>query len=97
MLFTQGTTRNAARFTDTLNKLARHVCIQARSQSTIVTKAMIELVAPSWTELAKPIRMYCLPVTKGEPISTPRAQTTERFADGTMDRNIEVDDDINWK
>ena len=58
---------------------------------------MIELVVPSWTEPAKPIRMYYLPVTQGDAVSTPRAQTLERFADGTMDRNIEVDDDIDWK
>ena len=58
---------------------------------------MIELVAPSWTEPVKPIRMYYLPVTQGDAVSTPRAQTTKRFADGTMDRNIEVDDNIDWK
>ena len=29
LLFTWGTTRDAAKFTDTLNKLARHVGIQA--------------------------------------------------------------------
>ena len=43
---------------------------------------MIELVAPPWTESAKP---------------TPRADTNKRFADGTIDRNLKVDDDINWK
>ena len=31
VLFTRGTTRDAAKFTDTLNKLARHVGIQAWS------------------------------------------------------------------
>ena len=47
VLFTRGTTRDAARFTDTLNKLARYVGVQAWSQSTVTAKAMIELVAPS--------------------------------------------------
>ena len=97
VLFTRGTTRDAVRFTDTLNKLARHVGIQAWSQSTVTAKAIIEMVAPSWTEPAKPIRMYNLPVTQGDPVSTPRAQTTESFADGTMDRNIKVADNIDWK
>ena len=47
VLFTRGTTRDAARFNDTLNTLARYVGVQAWSQSTVTAKAMIELVAPS--------------------------------------------------
>ena len=57
VLFTRGTTRDAAKCTDTLNKLARHNGIQAWSQSTVAAKVMIELVAPSWNEPAKPVRM----------------------------------------
>ena len=97
MLFTRGTTRDAARFNDTLNTLARHVGVQAWSQSTVTAKAMIELVAPSWTEPVKPIRMYYLPVTQGGYVTIPRAQTIENFAGNTMDRNIKVDDNIDWK
>ena len=94
VLFTRGTTRDAARFTDTLNKLARHVEIQAWSQSAVTAKAMIDLVAPSWTEPTKPTRMYYVTVTEENPVTIPRAQTIERFAGDTMDRNIAVDDNI---
>ena len=82
---------------DTLNKLVRHMGIQAWSQSTVTAKAMIELVAPSWTEPAKPIRMYYVAVTEENPVTIPRSQTIERFTGDTMDRNIAVDDDIYWK
>ena len=88
MLFTRGTTRDAAKFTDTLNKLARHVGIQAWSQSTVTAKAMIELVSPAWSEPAKPVRMYYLAVKQGDPVPIPRVQTTERFEFGTMDKNM---------
>ena len=58
LLFTRGTTRDAARFIETLNTLAMHVGVEAWSQSTVTAKAMIELVAPSWTQPSKPARMY---------------------------------------
>ena len=88
VLFTRGTTRDAARFTDTLNKLAMHLGIQAWSQSTVTSKALIKLVAPSWTEPTKPTRMYYVAVTEENPVTIPRAQTAKRFAGDTMDRNI---------
>ena len=97
MLFIQGTMRYAARFTETLNKLARNVGIQAWSQSTVSANGMIELVAPSWTEPVKPTRMYYLPVTQGDPVTIPRAHMIERFTANTKNRNIEVDGDIDWK
>ena len=50
VLFTRGTTRDAARFIDTLNTLARYVGVQVWSQSTVTVKAMIKLVAPSFTQ-----------------------------------------------
>ena len=37
VLFTGGTTRDAARFIDTLNTLARHVRVQAWAQSTVTS------------------------------------------------------------
>ena len=58
VLFTRGTTRDAARFTDILNKLTRYLGVQSWSQLTVTAKAMVELVAPSWTKPANPIRMY---------------------------------------
>ena len=97
VLFTRSTTRDISKFTDTLNKLARHVGIQAWSQLTVVAKAMIKLVAPAWTEPSKPVRMYYLAVNQGDAVPIPKLQTTERFEVGTMTKNIEVADDIDWK
>ena len=97
MLFTRGTTRDAARFTDTLNKLARYVGVQAWSQSNVTAKVMVELVAPSWNEPAKPIRMYYATPTAENPITTPMTQTPMRFVDNTVTRNVAVEDHIDWK
>ena len=69
VLFTRGTTRDAATFIDTLNTLARHVGMQAWSQSTVTAKAMIELVAPSYTQPLKPVRFYYVTPAVDAPFS----------------------------
>ena len=97
MLFTRGTTRDAARFNNTLNTLARHVGVQAWSQSTVTAKAMIELVAPSWTQPTKPVRMNYVTPTIAVPVTDPMTQTVRRFIAGTVTRYVAVDDDIDWK
>ena len=97
VLFTRGTTRDAARFIDTLNTLARHVGVQSWSQSTVTAKAMIKLVALPWTQPTKPVRMYYVTPTSAVPVTDPMTQTVRRFAAGTVTRNCAVDDDINWK
>ena len=97
MVFTRGTTREAARFIDTLNPLARYVGVQVWSQSTVTAKAMIDLVAPSWIQPTKPVRMYYATPTAADPITDPMTQTPMRFIAGTVTRNVSVDDDIDWK
>ena len=97
MLFTRGTTRDAARFNDTLNTLAKYVRVQVWSQSTVTAKAMIELVAPSWTQPMKPVRMYYVTPTELVPETVPMTKTVRRFVTGTVIKNVAVDDDINWK
>ena len=90
-------TRDAARFTDTLNKLARYVGVQAWAQTTVTAKAMVELVAPFWTQPLKPVRMYYVTPTAANPITTLMTQTPMRFVENTVTRNVAVDDDIDWK
>ena len=97
MLFTRGTTRDAVRFIDTLNTLARHVGVQAWSQSTVTAKAMIELVAPSFTQPLKPVRMYYVTLTELVPATVPTTKTVRRFVTGTVTENVAVDDDIDWQ
>ena len=97
MLFTRGTTRDAARFIDTLNTLARYVGVQVWSQSVVTAKAMIELVAPSFTQPLKPVRMHCVTPTTLVPATDPMTKTVRRFVTGTTTKNVAVDDDIDWK
>ena len=97
VLFTRGTTRNAAKYINTLNTLARHVGVQAWSQSTVTAKAMIELVAPSWTQPSNPVRMYYVTPTTLVPATDPMTQTVRRSVTGTVIKNVVVDDDIDWK
>ena len=97
VLFTRGTTRDAARFIDTLNTLARYVGVQVWSQSTVTAKAMIELVAPSWTQPSKPVRMYYVTPTELVPATVPMTKTVRWFVTGTVTKNVAIDDDIDWK
>ena len=96
MLFTRGTTRDAAKFIDTLNTLARHVGVQAWSQSTVTAKAMIDLVAPSYTQPLKPVRLYYVTPALDAPASDRLVKTTDRFVPGTTTKYVAVDDDIDW-
>ena len=97
MTFTRGTTRDAARFIDTLNTLSRYVVVQVWSQSTVTAKAMIEMVAPSFTQPLKPVRMYYVTPTELAPATDPMTKTVRRFVTGTVIKNVAVDDDIDWK
>ena len=71
--------------------------VQAWSQSTVTAKAMIELVAPSFTQPLKPVRMYYVTPTKLTPATVPMTKTVRRFVTGTVTKNVAVDDDIDWK
>ena len=86
--------RDAARFTDTLNKLARHVGVQAWSQSAVTAKAMIELVAPSYTQPLKPVRLYYVTPAFDAPASDRLVMTPYRFVPGTTTKYVAVDGDI---
>ena len=97
VLFTRGTTRDAVTFIDTLDMPARHVRVQAWSQSTVAAKAMIELVAPSYTHPLKPVRLYYVTPALDAPASDRLVKTTDRFVPGTTTKYVAVDDDIDWK
>ena len=97
VLFTRGKTRDAARFNDTLKQLARYVGEQAWSQSTVTAKAMVELVAPYWTQPAKPVRFFYVTPTTANQITNLMTQTPRRFIEGTTTRIVAMEDDIDWK
>ena len=97
VMFTGGTTRNAAKFMDTVKKLACHVGTQTWSQSTVAAKAIIELAEPELVEPTKPVRKYYLAVPDDEEASDPRAQTNDRFEVLSLKDNIKVVDNIEWK
>ena len=97
VLFTRGTTRDAARFIDTLNTLARYVGVQIWSQSTATAKAMIKLVTLSFTQPLKPVRLYYVTPTIDVPGTVPTTKTARRFVMGTTTKDVPVDDDIDWK
>ena len=58
---------------------------------------MIELVALSFTQPLKPVRMYYVTPTELVPATDPMTKTVGRFVTGTVIKNIAVDDDIDWK
>ena len=80
VLFVRGTIRDVARFIDTLNTLARHVGVQAWSQLTVTAKAMIELVAPSFTQPLKPVRLYYATPAVDDPATDLSVQSNTMIA-----------------
>ena len=56
--FTEGTAQDTARFEDGRNKLASYVGTQPCSRSSVVAKAMGELLDPVFTGPTKPVRRY---------------------------------------
>ena len=58
---------------------------------------MIELVAPSFTQPSKPVRLYYVTPAADAPATDLLIKTTRRFVSGTTTKNVAVDDDINWK
>ena len=51
-----GTAKDAAKFKDTVSKLARHVGTSSWSQSLVASKAMSTLVTPTFEEPEVPTR-----------------------------------------
>ena len=61
VLFTSGTTKDAAEFKDTVQILARHVSTASGwKQGPTLAKAMTDLAAPVYIEPARPERKYYL-------------------------------------
>ena len=56
--FTWGTAKDAAKFEDTVSKLARHVGTSPWPQSSVASKAMSTLRSPVFEEPAIPTREY---------------------------------------
>ena len=58
MFFTWGTAKDAAKFEDTVSKLARHVGTSPWPQSSVASKAMSTLRTPEFEESTVPTREY---------------------------------------
>ena len=88
ILFTSGTIKDAAEFTDTFRVLARHVSTASGyKQGLTLAKAMTDLEAPVYTEPARPGRKYYLK-------SDLTVIVTNRMSAGSL--NKPVQDDLNW-
>ena len=95
--FTRGTIRDAAKYIDTLNKLAGYLGTQPCSHLIVAAKVMIELVKPESVEPTTSTRMYYLAVAPDTTAPNPRKETVDRFEVVTLKENIKVADDIEWK
>ena len=58
VFFTWGTAKDAAKFEDTVSKLARHVGTSPWPQSSVASKAMSTLKRPEFQEPTIPTREY---------------------------------------
>ena len=80
--FTWDTTKDAAKFEDTVSKLARHVGTSPWPQSSVASKAMSTLVIPGFEESTVPPREYWV-----DPACT--VKTNERTRPGTRDAVVD--------
>ena len=85
---TAGSTKDAAEFKDTVEKLSRHVATTAWKQASILSKAMMELKDPVF-----PMPDRTVPVYISGAVSS-AVETTSRLTAGTL--NIAVIDDIDY-
>ena len=58
-LFTISTSKSAAIFEETLEKLARHMGIQPWQGTTVVSRAIGDLIDPTTLELVQPVKGEC--------------------------------------
>ena len=85
--FTTGSTRDAAAFQDTVQKLARHVSTAAGwKQGPTLGKAMTDLRDPAFNQPERPVREYYK--------NTDGMTTTDRATAGK--KNVEVMDDLDY-
>ena len=88
VLFTSGTTKDAAEFKDTVQILARHVSIASGwKQGPTLVKAMTDLAAPVYVEPARPERKYYLNTNTTQ-------STNDQMSGGTL--NEPIKDDFDW-
>ena len=97
VIFTQGTTIDAARYADTVSKLAQHLGTQTWSQSTVTTKATIEMVQPVFVMPVRPARMYYVASAAGAVAGAHRVGTEDRFGVEGTTENVKVVNDLDWR
>ena len=88
VLFTSGTTKDAAEFKDTVQILARHVSTASGwKQGLTLAKVMTDLAAPVYAKPARPERRYYL--------NTDTTQSTKDWMlEGTL--NVPIKDNFGW-
>ena len=86
--FTAGSTKDAAEFKDTVEKLLRHVATTAWKQASILSKAMTELNDRVFPMQVRPVRVYI------SGTGSSAVETTSHLTAGML--NIAVVDDINY-
>ena len=82
VFFTWGTAKDAAKFEDTVSKLARHVGTSPWPQSSVASKAMSTLRTPEFEEPTVPTREYW-----ADPGRT--IKTNDRTGPGTRDKFVD--------
>ena len=86
--FTAGSTKDAAEFKETAEKLSQNVPTTAWKQALILSKAMTELKDPVFPMLVRPVRMYI------SGTGSSAVETTSCLTAGML--NIAVVDDIDY-
>ena len=94
--FSWGTTRDAARFKDTLDKLAHHVGTWHVYGAANAAKAMKDMAEPVFTQTVRPPSKYYEFRTE-QKISDQETmvKTSDRFTDGQL--NTKLVDNAEWK
>ena len=79
VVFSRGSTRDAAKFKETVSILSRYVGTRSWLYSTVVTTAMLELKIPSLIAPVRPVKEY---MRRGD-------KTLDRFyADGNKNPSV---------
>ena len=94
--FYRGTTRDAARFKDTLDNLAQHVRTWHMYGDANAAKTMKDMAEPVFTQPVRPPRKYYeFQIDHQISDQEPMVETSDRFTDGQLNTNLV--DNSKWK
>ena len=96
VISTRGTTRDAVRLRDTLDKLAHNVGTWHVYGAANVAKAMKDMAEPVFMRPVRPPRRYYKVRTEHQILDRePMVETSNRFTDGQF--NIKLVENAEWK